>query len=36
MLNGLDALYQVLQVLTEILQCLFELAPGLPQFGTTG
>jgi hypothetical protein len=36
MLDGLDALYQVFEVLAEILERLFELAPGFPQLGAAG
>jgi hypothetical protein len=36
MLDGLDALDQVFEVLAEILERLFELAPGFPQLGAAG
>jgi hypothetical protein len=36
MFDGLDALHQVFEVLAEVLERLFELAPGLPQLGAAG
>jgi hypothetical protein len=33
MFDGFDALDEVLEILGEVLERLFELAPGLSQFG---